>query len=146
MSEDAQIRRDNLAALHLGPNDLVAKAGRSYSFWRDLIKSNKSFGEKLARSIEHDLSLPRGWLDRPPGTRVVLDYSPKAAEPTPPAAPDLAAAIPVVVRALGSLPSLQLGKVISELEGLDQAPERADEVITRIQEIIAKSARRKQQA
>jgi len=67
MSEDAQIRRDNLATLQLGPKELTEKLGRTYSFWRDLVKSNKSFGEKLARSIEDGLELPRGWLDRPPG-------------------------------------------------------------------------------
>lgn len=106
MSEDANIRRENLRSLGLGPSELVTLAGRTPGYWSALLNSPaKSFGERIARDIEAKLEKPRGWLDRPHGTRVVLDYSPKAAEPTPPAAPDLAAAIPVVVRALGSLSS-----------------------------------------
>ena len=37
-----------------------------YSFWKDLVDGNKSFGEKLARRVEEAAaSIPRGWLDVP---------------------------------------------------------------------------------
>lgn len=65
MSDDASIRRANLRSLRLDPTQLKRKAGRTYSYWRDLLQSDKkSFGEKVARSIEPDLGLPRGWLDQ----------------------------------------------------------------------------------
>ncbi len=37
------------------------------TYWRDLLKGNKSFGEKMARKIESALEppLPRGYLDNP---------------------------------------------------------------------------------
>ena len=47
----------------MGARELTAKLGSRYSFWNDLLKGNKSFGEKLARRIEEGLELPRGWLD-----------------------------------------------------------------------------------
>lgn len=78
MSDDAAIRKANLKRLckarHWEMADLKAHAGRHYSFWPALLNGDKSFGEKLARSIEDQLELPRGWLDRddtvpPIGTR-----------------------------------------------------------------------------
>lgn len=46
-------------------SDLVTKGGRSASFWYDLLRGEKSFGEKLARDLEQEdrLDLPRGWFD-----------------------------------------------------------------------------------
>lgn len=143
MSEDAQIRRANLASLQLGPSGLVAKLGRSYSFWRDILETQKSFGEKLARSIEDGLSLPRGWLDRPQGGRVVLDYAPRAAEPTPPAPPPLSEALPVVVSALSGLSPLQLGRALQALEQLADHPDRTGEVTAQIQGMLAQRGGRK---
>ena len=68
MNDEAAIRRSNLQRLckarQWGPTELHQHAGRSYSFWPSLLKGPKSFGEKLARSIEDQLDLPRGWLDR----------------------------------------------------------------------------------
>lgn len=63
MSDDALIRRQNLRTLGLGPTELVKQVGSSYSYWRDLLEGNKSFGEKAARRIEDALGLPRGVLD-----------------------------------------------------------------------------------
>lgn len=68
MSEDALIRRNNLKALGLTPTDLVARVGKSYQYWRDLMNTEKSFGEKTARNIEEKLGLQRGQLDM-----VILD-------------------------------------------------------------------------
>jgi hypothetical protein len=69
MAEDATIRRTNLRRLFAvrrwGAADLVKAAGKTYSYWNDLLKSDKkSFGEKAARSLESALGLPRGWLDQ----------------------------------------------------------------------------------
>ena len=68
MNDDSTIRRDNLRSLRLTPAQLIERCGRTYTYWRDLLStSKKSFGEKVARSIEGDLNLPRGWLDEPHG-------------------------------------------------------------------------------
>lgn len=63
MSEDALIRRTNLKALGYSPGELVTRIGKSYQYWRDLMETNKSFGEKAARNIEEKLGLQRGQLD-----------------------------------------------------------------------------------
>lgn len=63
MSEDALIRRANLKALGLGPKELSARIGKTYQYWRDLMETEKSFGEKTARNIEEKLGLNRGLLD-----------------------------------------------------------------------------------
>lgn len=78
---DAATRRRNLRSLKLDPKTLQQRAGRTYSYWRDLLENEKkSFGEKAARSIEEDLGLPRGWLDRD-------------ASPDDKSAPDLSASL-----------------------------------------------------
>lgn len=46
-----------------GPTELTAKLGKSASFWSDLLRGQKSFGEKLARDIEEKMNLPRNSLD-----------------------------------------------------------------------------------
>jgi hypothetical protein len=63
MSDDASIRLENLKRLRLSSSQLRNTLGRGQSFWSDLLGGKKSFGEKLARSIEEGLSIPRGWLD-----------------------------------------------------------------------------------
>lgn len=63
MSEDALIRRANLKALGLSPRELANRVGNSYQYWRDLMETDKSFGEKTARNIEEKLGLERGRLD-----------------------------------------------------------------------------------
>lgn len=63
MAEDALIRLANLKALGHSPTDLVRLIGSTYTYWRDLLAGQKSFGEKAARNIEAKLGLPRGCLD-----------------------------------------------------------------------------------
>jgi hypothetical protein len=63
MSDDALIRLKNLLSLKLGATELSDRVGGRYTYWRDLLLGQKSFGEKIARKIEEKLSLPRGWLD-----------------------------------------------------------------------------------
>lgn len=72
MGDERLIRLTNLRRLRIEGKPVTALTlsekftwGR-YTFWRDLLapKSKKSFGEKLARRIEEDWPLPRGWLDQ----------------------------------------------------------------------------------
>lgn len=63
MNDDALIRLSNLKALNLTPKDLSERVGNRVSYWSDLLRGQKSFGEKLARKIEEQLSIPRGSLD-----------------------------------------------------------------------------------
>lgn len=84
MADDAAIRRENLARLlaarGLTIHDMVSQYGRTYSYWRDLLRDpKKSFGEKAARSIEDEAQLPRNWLDIP-----LAPVPSHAAAPSPP--------------------------------------------------------------
>jgi hypothetical protein len=67
VSEDKLIRLENLRRLckdrSLGPRELEEAVGGRYTYWRDLLAGEKSFGEKAARKIEESLKLPRNWLD-----------------------------------------------------------------------------------
>lgn len=69
MSEDALIRYTNLEALcaarNWGPSELAQHIDRSVSQASDMLRRQKTFGEKIARYIEQRLDLPRGWLDTP---------------------------------------------------------------------------------
>lgn len=68
-SEDSLIRLTNLKRLGHKPAQLVTLCGSSYSYWRDLLNGDKSFGEKAARNIEAKLGLARGCLDQPDGCK-----------------------------------------------------------------------------
>lgn len=67
--EEAAIRLENLklvcAARGLDAKALADRFTGRYTYWRDLLAGNKSFGEKVARRIEEDLQLPPKWLDEP---------------------------------------------------------------------------------
>jgi len=48
-----------------GPTDLARQVGSgNASYWSELLRGNRSFGEKAARKIEHALRLEEGALDR----------------------------------------------------------------------------------
>lgn len=67
MSDVQRDRLNNLRRLvaerGLTPQSLSDRLGSRYSYWRDMLAGEKSFGEKAARRIEEGLNLPRGWLD-----------------------------------------------------------------------------------
>lgn len=70
MSDDALIRRGALKAAMKARGweiaDLPEALGFGrYTYWRDVLGGDKSFGEKVARKIEEKLGLERGHLDRP---------------------------------------------------------------------------------
>ena len=79
MNDERLIRLENLQRLtavrSLGPHELKEKLGSTVVFWRDLLKGDKSFGEKLARRIEEGLELPRGWLDLPQDPKALLGHT-----------------------------------------------------------------------
>lgn len=63
MSDDALIRLQNLKATDLTPTVLAKRVGGRTSYWSDLLRGQKSFGEKVARKVEEKLGWPRGCLD-----------------------------------------------------------------------------------
>lgn len=63
MNDDALIRLENLKALNLTAQQLSARVGGRVSYWSDLMRGQKSFGEKAARNIEEKLGMPRGYMD-----------------------------------------------------------------------------------
>lgn len=84
--EDAiqERRRENLArwikANCVGVADAARKIDKSDSLLRGVLAGKKSFGEKLARSIEENGRMPRGLLDKP----VVADLNtPRQAQGPP---------------------------------------------------------------
>jgi hypothetical protein len=88
MSEDALIRLKNLLSLKHSATELSDRVGGRYTYWRDLLSGDKSFGEKIARKIEEKLSLPRGWLDT--GGQIPLQAEPAPVSGLSPAAYELA--------------------------------------------------------
>jgi hypothetical protein len=115
MSEDAEIRRTNLRSLKHDPKALMARAGKSYSYWRDLLgDSNKSFGEKAARALEQALDLPRGWLDE-----VHPTGKPVPAVPSRPQHVSLDLALPAdITRRLAALDESQRTAVLRSLAAM----------------------------
>ncbi|WP_157119055.1 hypothetical protein [Azohydromonas lata] len=69
MSDERLIRLENLrrvcAERKLGPKELAENYHGRYTYWRDLLKGVKPFGEKAARKIEGVMGLPDRWLDTP---------------------------------------------------------------------------------
>ncbi|WP_161523695.1 hypothetical protein [Chromobacterium haemolyticum] len=64
----SDIRRQNLTRLieerfDNNQTDFAAKTGRRQSQISDMVRGVKSFGEKVARDLEHRLDLPPFWLD-----------------------------------------------------------------------------------
>lgn len=85
MGEEALIRREALLAvlgarglkeMHAQVAYLASLQIARDTYWRDLLKGNKSFGEKMARKIESALQppLPRGYLDMPPDRANRVDF------------------------------------------------------------------------
>jgi len=64
MNDEKLIRLENLKALKRDAKALSAAVGGRYTYWRDMLAGDKSFGEKIARKIEDKLVLPHGWMDK----------------------------------------------------------------------------------
>jgi hypothetical protein len=62
---EKDVRVANLKKLKLSARQLAERVEtKGYSYWQGLLNGSRPFAEKAARSIEDDLGLPRGWLDR----------------------------------------------------------------------------------
>lgn len=81
MSDDAIIRLVNLKRLNQTPKDLEQRVGGRYTYWRDLLAGNKSFGEKAARKIEAAYGLVRGALDQVDGLEERAPTAAKTSKP-----------------------------------------------------------------
>lgn len=55
--------REVMESRGLNASDLGRLTGKQPSYFYGLLAGSKSFGEKIARSLEEDLGLPRGHLD-----------------------------------------------------------------------------------
>jgi SOS-response transcriptional repressor LexA len=64
MGEIKEIRLGNLRKLGFTAAQLADRAGGKTSYWSDMLRGEKSFGEKKARNTEYDLGLPVGFLDQ----------------------------------------------------------------------------------
>ena len=67
MSDDALIRLFNLKASGVTAKQLESRGIGRYTYCRDLLAGQKSFGEKIARKIEEKMGWPRGCLDTDEG-------------------------------------------------------------------------------
>jgi hypothetical protein len=68
VSDERLIRIENLRTLcsqrSWGPTDLARELGNRSSYWSDVLRGTKSFGEKASHAAEDKLGLPRGALDQ----------------------------------------------------------------------------------
>lgn len=55
--------REYMESRKLSVSDLVARTGKSQPYLSDLLRGEKSFGEKTARALEESLGLSSGYLD-----------------------------------------------------------------------------------
>lgn len=62
-NSDKLVRLANLRSLGLSPRELSGRVGGRETYWRDMLKGDKSFGERIARKAEEKLGLPRAWMD-----------------------------------------------------------------------------------
>lgn len=103
MNDDALIRLANLKALNLTPKDLSDRIGGRVSYWADLLRGQKSFGEKAARKIEEQLGIPRMSLDTADADEPIPTPAtsvPAVPQESRPEADQLADALEVLTKAL----------------------------------------------
>jgi transcriptional regulator with XRE-family HTH domain len=124
MNDDALIRLENLKALNLTAQQLSERVGGRVSYWSDLMRGKKSFGEKAARNIEEKLGMPRGYMD------AADEEAPIFAVPKqePGAQPDVMRAIAVLAGALSTLDKATRLAVAPLLSLLAQEPEQLESV------------------
>jgi hypothetical protein len=80
-----------------GPLELGKLIGRQGNQTSDLLHGRKSFGEKVARSIEEFAGLPQGWLDEPGDSQAAASESAGRA----PRASSAGVAVPILGNADG---------------------------------------------
>ncbi len=164
MSEDALIRLINLKATGVTAKQLEDKKIGRYSYCRDLLAGNKSFGEKAARKIEEKFGWPRGCLDTAEGcegihaliARSLVDDGTDEADNSAPSQPiptsmpyspaNLNSAILLLGSLLGRLDQRSREIVGHLLGDLAKTPDDADDIaakasaIASVQKPVAKDA------
>jgi hypothetical protein len=122
MNDDALIRLGNLKALNLTAQQLSERVGGRVSYWSDLMRGKKSFGEKAARNIEEKLGIPRGSMDTVDTEQPI---------PTPqPATPDvllISDALRVLTKALQKADKNTRIALEPLLASMANAPDEAEE-------------------
>ena len=112
-----ELRLRNLQALADAkgwkPADFVREVGKSPSYWSDMLRGSKGFGESVAREVEEKVGLPRVWLDQDHDRR----------EPPPLPMPNAAQALDVVARLIAKLPKLDRRQVGALLPLLAEEPD-----------------------
>lgn len=138
----ADTRRARLKSLGLAPATLAQCAGRTVSYWHDLMAApKKSFGERAARSIELDLGLPDGWLDQE--TDAAATISPLS--PSTPLGPikllaPLPRALEALADALANLPPARWASVRAQFDQLASHPEMRDDVLAELTALLTAPA------
>jgi hypothetical protein len=141
MNDQKLVRLNNLQRLcqerSIGPRDLVTSVGSTYSYWRDLLAGDRSFGEKISRRIEDALSLPRGWLDGVvPTKHGAVEADPPRGEITP------EDAVAALAAHLAGVPERTRKVALSILQGLVESPHDAPEIAAELAELLSAAKRR----
>lgn len=125
MNDDALIRLENLKALNLTAQQLSERVGGRVSYWSDLMRGKKSFGEKVARKIEDKLEMPRGYMDAADEEAPIFVVP----EPEPAAQPDVMQALKTLAGAISKLDKPTREGVSGMLAMLAKEPEQADSTL-----------------
>jgi transcriptional regulator with XRE-family HTH domain len=135
MNDDALIRLANLKALNLTPKDLSDRVGGRVSYWADLLRGEKSFGEKAARKIEEQLGIPRLSLDTADADEPIP--TPRAiTEETLPEPDALYEALEVLSKALAELDEEARSLVGHSLSRLAQDPSKLSNISQHIRTLV----------
>ena len=106
MADDAEIRRANFKRLwpeKFSPSQAAAALWGTPQQWSDVYYGRKSFGEKLARSIEEKMQLVRLSLDDPEGPKSSA-LSHEVLEALAKASPDQRAMVESLIRTYLQMP------------------------------------------
>ena len=132
MNEDALIRLENLKALNLTAQQLSERVGGRVSYWSDLMRGKKSFGEKVARKIEEALEMPRGYMDAADEDAPIFAVP----EPEPAAQPDVMQALEILAGALSTLDDATRAAMAPLLSMLAREPEQTDLTLAAIGRLL----------
>lgn len=125
-----ELRLKNLKSLaesrQWRPADFVREVGKSPSYWSDMLRGAKGFGEDVAREIEEALQLPRFWLDTERGR-----------DEAPPQPQGLAGALDTIARAVAKLSKLDRRQLAPLLSLLAEEPEMRAETCKSIMRWLA---------
>lgn len=109
------------------PADLVREVGKSPSYWSDMLRGAKGFGEAVAREIEDELGLPRFWLD--------TDHERGEAPPVR-AAASLGDMLTELARQIAKRPEIERQMLASVLPRLATAPGVREETCAYIMRLL----------